>query len=84
MPWVCHTYVIGRRGRFPHNTSKQMTVATAFTARVATLDSETLRSLYRQMFNQPLVPFQALDIVLNRLMDLDGVEAVDAFIDTVA
>ena len=63
---------------------KQMTVATAFTARVATLDSETLRSLYRQMFNQPLVPFQALDIVLNRLMDLDGVEAVDAFIDTVA
>lgn len=84
MPLVCHTYVIGRRGRFPHNTSKQMTVATAFTARVATLDSDTLRSLYRQMFNQPLVPFQALDIVLNRLMDLDGVEAVDAFIDTVA
>ena len=36
------------------------------------------------MFNQPLVPFQALDIVLNRLMDLDGVEAVDALIDTVA
>ena len=61
-----------------------MTITTAFTARVATLDSETLRSLYRQMFNQPLVPFQALDIVLNRLMDLEGVEAVDAFVDTVA
>jgi len=61
-----------------------MTIATAFTARVATLDSEALRSLYRQMFNQPLVPFQALDIVLNRLMDLDGVEAVNAFVDTVA
>ena len=61
-----------------------MTIATAFTTRVATLDSETLRSLYREMFNQPLVPFQALDIVLNRLMDLDGVEAVDAFVDTVA
>ena len=61
-----------------------MTLQTAFTARVATLDSETARSLYREMFNQPLVPFQALDIVLDRLMDLDGVEAVDAFIDTVA
>ena len=61
-----------------------MTITTAFTARVATLDSETLRSLYRKMFNQPLVPFQALDIVLNRLMDLEGVEAVDAFVDTVA
>ena len=60
-----------------------MTLQTAFTARVSTLDSETARSLYREMFNQPLVPFQALDIVLNRLMDLDGVEAVDAFIDTV-
>ena len=61
-----------------------MTITTAFTARVATLDSEPLRSLYREMFNQPLVPFQALDIVLNRLMDLEGVEAVDAFVDTVA
>ena len=81
MPYLCHR----EAGTLPtHNTSKQMTVATAFPARVATLDSETLRSLYRQMFNQPLVPFQALDIVLNRLMDLDGVESVDAFIDTVA
>lgn len=81
MPYLCHR----EAGTLPTlNTSKQMTVATAFTARVATLDSKTLRSLYRQMFNQPLVPFQALDIVLNRLMDLDGVEAVDAFIDTVA
>ena len=81
MPYLCHR----EAGTLPTlNTSKQMTVATAFTARVATLDSETLRSLYRQMSNQPLVPFQALDIVLNRLMDLDGVEAVDAFIDTVA
>ena len=78
---ACHNSFNGGR---PHNTSPQMTIATAFTARVATLDSETLRSLYREMFNQPLVPFQALDIVLNRLMDLDGVEAVDAFVDTVA
>ena len=60
-----------------------MTIATAFTARVATLDSETLRSLYREMFNQPFVPFEALDIVLNRLMDLEGTEAIEAFIDTV-
>ncbi len=63
---------------------KQMTITTAFTAKVATLDSASLRSLYKQLFNQPLVPFQCLDIVLNRMMDLDGVEAVDAFIDTVA
>ena len=54
-----------------------------FTARVDALDSETLCNLYREMFNQPLVPFAALDIVLNRLMDLNGVEAVEAFIDTV-
>ncbi len=65
-------------------TPKPMTIATAFTAKVATLDSASLRSLYKQLFNQPLVPFQCLDIVLNRMMDLDGVEAVDAFIDTVA
>ena len=63
-----------------------MTIATAFTARVATLDSETLRSLidWAKCSTRPWVPFQALDIVLNRLMDLDGVEAVDAFVDTVA
>lgn len=60
-----------------------MTIQAAFTARVATLDSDTARSLYREMFNQPLVPFAALDIVLNRLMDLEGTEAIEAFIDTV-
>lgn len=54
-----------------------------FTAKVANLDSETARSLYREMFNQPLVPFKALDIVINRLIDLEGVEAVEAFIDSV-
>ena len=58
-------------------------IQTAFTRRVAALDSETARSLYREMFNQPLVPFEALDIVLNHLMDLDGTEAIEAFIDTV-
>ena len=58
-------------------------IETAFTARVATLDSETARSLYREMFNQPLVPFEALDIVLTHLMDLEGTEAIEAFIDTV-
>ena len=63
---------------------KQMTnIQTAFTARVATLDSVTARSLYREMFNQPLASFEALDIVLNHLIDIDGNEATEAFIDTV-
>lgn len=66
------------------NNSTDSMVRAEFNARVATLDSETLRSLYRQMFNQPLVPFEALDIVLSRLMDLDGTEAIEQFIDTVA
>ena len=81
MAW--HAISLRSQGETPQHL-KAMTITTAFTARVATLDSETLRSLYREMFNQPLVPFQALDIVLNRLMDLEGVEAVDAFVDTVA
>ena len=53
-----------------------------FTAKVSTLDSASLRTLYTELFTQEL-PFQCIDIVLDRLMDLDGVEAVDAFIDTV-
>lgn len=65
------------------NNSTDSMVRAEFTARVGTLDSETARSLYREMFNQPLVPFEALDIVLNRLMDLEGTEAIEAFIDTV-
>ena len=65
------------------NNSTDSMVRAEFTARVATLDSKTARSLYREMFNQPLVPFEALDIVLNRLMDLEGTEAIEAFIDTV-
>lgn len=58
-------------------------IRTKFTRRVATLDSVAARHLYRQMFDQPLVPFEALDIVLNRLIDLDGIEATNQFIDTV-
>ena len=53
-----------------------------FTAKVSTLDSASLRTLYTELFTQEL-PFQCIDVVLNRLMDLDGVEAVDAFIETV-
>jgi hypothetical protein len=53
-----------------------------FTAKVSTLDSASLRTLYTELFTQEL-PFQCIDIVLDRLMDLDGVEAVEAFIDTV-
>jgi hypothetical protein len=55
---------------------------TAFTAKVETLNSADLRTLYAELFAQEM-PFECIDIVLNRLMDLDGVEAVDAFIDTV-
>tara|TARA_Y100000589_G_C26709951_1_gene449306 strand:+ start:359 stop:535 length:177 start_codon:yes stop_codon:yes gene_type:complete len=53
-----------------------------FTAKVATLDSASLRDLYRQLFAQEM-PFQCIDIVLNRLMELDGTEAISDFIDTV-
>ena len=53
-----------------------------FTATVSTLDSAALRTLYTELFTQEL-PFQCIDIVLDRLMDLDGTEDVDAFIDTV-
>jgi hypothetical protein len=53
-----------------------------FTAKVETLNSADLRTLYAELFAQEM-PFECIDIVLNRLMDLDGVEAVDAFIDTV-
>ena len=61
---------------------KQMTLLDTFTAKVATLDSSALRDLYAQLFAQEM-PFECIDIVLNRMMDLDGIEAVDAFIDTV-
>ena len=55
---------------------------TAFAAKVETLDSSALRDLYTQLFAQEM-PFECIDIVLNRLMDLDGVEATGEFIDTV-
>jgi len=55
-----------------------------FTAKVATLNASNLRILYKQIFDQPLVPQMCIDVVLDRLIDLEGVEAVDAFIDTVA
>lgn len=54
-----------------------------FTAKVATLNAADLRNLYVELFRQEL-PFECIDVVLDRLMDLEGVEAVDAFVDTVA
>ena len=53
-----------------------------FTAKVATLNASGLRNLYTELFRQEM-PFECIDVVLTRLMDLEGVEAVDAFIDTV-
>ena len=61
----------------------QTMLATAFTAKVAALNASDLRSLYTELFRQEM-PFECIDVVLTRLMDLEGVEAVDAFIDTVA
>ena len=63
-------------------TSATHPMLNTFTAKVSTLDSASLRTLYTELFTQEL-PFQCIDIVLDRLMDLDGVEAVDAFIETV-
>ena len=63
-------------------TNSAAQILADFTARVATLDSETLRNLYRELFAQEM-PFQMIDVVLDRLMDLDGTEAISQFIDTV-
>lgn len=57
-------------------------VRAEFKRRVATLDSEVARSLYRELSSQ-LAAAEALDIVLDHLIDLDGLEATDRFIDTV-
>ena len=54
-----------------------------FTAKVATLNAPDLRNLYTELFRQEM-PFECIDVVLTRLMDLEGVEAVEAFIDSVA
>ena len=54
-----------------------------FTAKVATLGSADLRDLYAQLFAQEM-PFECIDIVLNRLMDIDGIKATESFIDSVA
>jgi len=54
-----------------------------FTAKVATLNAFDLRNLYTELFRQEM-PFECIDVVLDRLMDLEGVEAVEAFIDSVA
>lgn len=53
-----------------------------FTAKVATLNASDLRDLYVQLFRQEL-PFECIDVVLDRLTDLEGVKAVEAFIDSV-
>ena len=57
-------------------------VRAEFKRRVSTLDSEVARSLYRELSRQ-LVSWDALEIVLDRLIELDGTEATDRFIDTV-
>lgn len=62
------------------NTAAQ--ILADFTAKVATLNSEALRELYRQLFAQE-ADFLLIDVVLNRLMDLEGPHAIGQFIDTV-
>ena len=54
-----------------------------FTAKVATLNASDLRNLYAELFRQEM-PFECIDVVLTRMMDLEGIEAVEAFIDSVA
>ncbi len=80
-PFAWYAILLIKRETAQH--LKAMTLLDTFTAKVATLNSSALRDLYTQLFAQEM-PFECIDIVLNRLMDLDGVEAVDAFIDTVA
>ena len=63
-------------------TSTAAQILASFTSKVATLNSEALRDLYRQLFALD-ADFQLIDVVLNRLMDLDGTEATSQFIDTV-
>ena len=63
-------------------TSTATEILASFTTKVATLNSEALRDLYRQLFALE-ADFQLMDVVLNRLMDLDGTEATSQFIDTV-
>ena len=59
------------------------TMIAAFTAKANTLDSNGLRTLYTQLWNlEGGAPFQMLDIVLHLLMTRDGVEATEAFVDT--
>ena len=53
-----------------------------FTAKVATLNASDLRNLYVELFRQEL-PFNCIDVVLDRLMELEGVEAIEAFIDSI-
>ena len=54
-----------------------------FTAKVATLNASDLRTLCIELFRHEM-PFECIDVVLDRLMDLEGVEAIEAFIDSVA
>jgi hypothetical protein len=54
-----------------------------FTAKVSTLDSASLRTLYTELFNMTDCSIKLIDIVLDRLIDVDGVEATGDFIDTV-
>ena len=63
-------------------TSTATQILASFTTKVSSLNSEALRDLYRQLFALE-ADFQLIDVVLNRLMDLDGTEATSQFIDTV-
>ena len=58
------------------------TMLATFTAKVATLNASDLRNLYVELFRQEL-PFKCIDVVLDRLMELEGVEAIEAFIDSI-
>lgn len=53
-----------------------------FTAKVATLNASDLRYLCTELFRQEM-PFECIDVVIDRLTELEGVKAVEAFIDSI-
>jgi hypothetical protein len=55
----------------------------AFAAKAATLNASELRTLYIELMRHEM-PFECINVVLDRLMDLEGVEAIEGFIDSVA
>ena len=61
-----------------------MTLIQDFTAKVNTLEAADLRIAYTQLWSLEGCPGQLLDIALDRLIDLIGVEAAEAFVETLA